>query len=191
MIILISKKPLQQKLTVYLKNASEASLSPAEKIVVDSRHLVSVLYFPLLLKENAIGAFIVGTTGKIRQFTENEIDLCNILSFQVSLAVANAQLYKKAQQAIVDLTHAYDATLEGWSRVLDMRDHVTDEHTHRVADLTVALASKMGIPESDLEIFGAVRYFMILEKWESLMLFCKNRMCLPKPSGRSCKRILS
>lgn len=31
-----------------------------------------------------------------------------------------------------------------------MRDHDTDEHTHRVVNLTVALASKMGIPKSEL-----------------------------------------
>jgi len=140
----ITKKP------VYLKDARRVVLSPAEKNVVDARQLVSILYFPLVLKEKAIGAFIVGTTGKIRQFSEEEIDLCNILSYQVSLSVANAQLYSEAQQAIVDLTEAYDETLEGWSRVLDMRDHVTDQHTHRVADLTVLLASKMGIPESEL-----------------------------------------
>lgn len=144
------KETVTTKAPVYLNDARKASLSPAEKIVVEARNLVSILFFPLLLKEKAIGAFIVGTTTEIRQFTNKEIDLCNILSFQVSLAVANAQLYKKAQQAIVDLTQSYDATLEGWSRVLDMRDHVTDEHTHRVADLTVALARKMGFPDLEL-----------------------------------------
>lgn len=144
------KEAISTRAPVYLDDARTASLSPAEKVIVDSRHLVSILYFPLLLKEKAIGAFIVGTTRTIHQFTEKEIDLCYILSFQVALAIANAQLYKNAQQAIVDLTQAYDATLEGWSRVLDMRDHVTDEHTHRVADLTVVLASRMGIPEADL-----------------------------------------
>ncbi len=138
------------KAPVYLEDARLAPLSIAEKIVVDSRHLVSVLYFPLLLKEEVIGVFIVGTTSKTRSFTNNEIDLCYILSFQVSLAIANALLYKKAQQSIADLSRAYDTTLEGWSRVLDMRDHVTEEHTLRVVDLTVALASRMGIPDSDL-----------------------------------------
>jgi putative nucleotidyltransferase with HDIG domain len=48
------------------------------------------------------------------------------------------------------LSRAYDATLEGWSRVLDMRDQVTDEHTQRVADLTVELARRMGVPDSEL-----------------------------------------
>jgi HD-GYP domain-containing protein (c-di-GMP phosphodiesterase class II) len=144
------REAITTKQPVFLEDARNATLSLAEKIVVDSRHLVSILYFPLLVKETAIGAFIVGTTRRIREFTDKEIDLCKILSFQVSLAVANAKLYAEAQQAIVDLTQAYDATLEGWSRVLDMRDHVTDEHTHRVADLTAELAKKMDISESEL-----------------------------------------
>ena len=141
---------INKKTAVFLDDARTASLSPAEEIVVASRFLVSILYFPMLLKEEAIGAFIVGTTGKTRRFSENEINLCKILSYQVSFAVSNAQLYKEAQRAVMHLTQAYDATLEGWSRVLDMRDHITDEHTHRVADLTVSLARKMGFPESDL-----------------------------------------
>ena len=144
------QKAVSTQAPVYLKDASVESLSPEEKTVVEARHLISVLYFPLLLKEEAIGAFIVGTTGRVRVFSDSEIALCYILSFQVSLAIANAQLYKRSQQAIIELTQAYDATLEGWSRVLDMRDHVTDQHTHRVADLTVALARKMGIPEDEL-----------------------------------------
>ncbi|CAG0980721.1 Cyclic di-GMP phosphodiesterase response regulator RpfG [Anaerolineales bacterium] len=142
--VVSTKKP------VYLDDARSALLSPAEKMVVDSRHLVSILYFPLMLKEIVTGVFIVGTTEKVRQFTKSEMDLCHILSFQVSLAVANAQLYKKAQQALAELSQAYDSTLKGWSQVLDMRDHVTDEHTNRVAELTVALAARMDISDDEL-----------------------------------------
>jgi putative nucleotidyltransferase with HDIG domain len=138
------------KSPVHLPDARIAALSPAEKIIVESRGLISVLYFPLMLKDNAIGVFILGTSNYVRELTASELDLSHILSFQVSLAIANAQLYRKAQEAITGITQAYDATLEGWSRVLDMRDHGTDEHTHRVADLTVALARKMAIPDSQL-----------------------------------------
>ena len=138
------------KAPVYLEDARSAPLSPAEKTVVEARQLIYILYFPLLLKETATGVFILGSTREVRSFSPGEIDLCHTLSFQVSLAVANAQLYQEAQRALADLSQAYDATLEGWSQVLDMRDHVTDEHTHRVADLCVLLASKMGIPASEL-----------------------------------------
>ena len=144
------QKAVTEMAPVYLQDARTVSLSAAEQSVVEARGLISILYFPLVLKESAIGVFIIGSTRSIRQFSNTEIELSYVLSAQVSLAIANAQLYKKAQEAIVDLTWAYDATLEGWSRVLDMRDHETDEHTHRVADLTVALARRMGIPEAEL-----------------------------------------
>lgn len=149
----INKKP------VYLPDARNVTLTPAEQVAVEERKLISLLYFPMLLKNDVIGVFIVGTSKGVRVFTENELDLCAALASQSALAISNARLYKQAQQAIVDLTHAYDATLEGWSRVLDMRDHVTDEHTQRVADLTIALAKRMGIPKSKL---GEIRRGVLL-----------------------------
>jgi len=145
------KKAITTKAPVYIPEVSRESLSSAEKVVVDSRNLISILYFPLLLKDAAIGAFIVGTTGNVRRFTKDEIGLCHALSCQSALAISNAQLYEQAQQALVDLTQAYDATLEGWSFALDMRDHDTDQHTHRVTELTITLAKRMGIPELKLE----------------------------------------
>jgi HD-GYP domain-containing protein (c-di-GMP phosphodiesterase class II) len=149
----ITKKP------VYLPDARIVTLTPSEQVAVEERKLISLLYFPMLLKNDVIGVFIVGTSEGVRVFTENELDLCAALASQSALAISNARLYRQAQQAIVDLTHAYDATLEGWSRVLDMRDHVTDEHTQRVADLTIALAKRMGIPKSKL---GEIRRGVLL-----------------------------
>jgi PAS domain S-box-containing protein len=49
-----------------------------------------------------------------------------------------------------DLTQAYDATLEGWSRALELRDNETEGHAHRVAELTVRLGRAVGIPNADL-----------------------------------------
>ena len=144
------KRTVETKAPVYLGDARHETLLPSEKVIVDSRGLISVLYFPLLLKDSVIGVFIVGTTDKPREFIPSEIDLAYVLSFEVSLAVANAQLYEKAQQSIVDISQAYDATLEGWSRMLDLRDQVTEEHTHRVTELTVALAKRLGFPDAEL-----------------------------------------
>ena len=141
---------ITRKAPVYLEDAGKATLTEAEKIVVEARQLVSILFFPLLLKEDAIGVFIVGTTDKVRQFTSNETDLCYTLSFQVSLAISNAQLHRNARQAFDELRRSYDAALEGWSRLLEMRDHGTDAHTHRVVDLTLLLAERMGISGSEL-----------------------------------------
>ena len=145
------KKSIETKAPVYIEDTSKVSLSAEEQIVVDTRHLISILYFPLFLKSEAIGVFIVGTKKRIHKFTEQDIDLCYILSTQSSLAITNARLYQTSQEATEDIMRAYDSTLEGWSRVLDMRDRITDEHTKRTAELTVALARRMGFPESEIE----------------------------------------
>ena len=144
------EKAVQTRGPVYLHDAGIESLSAAERVVVEARRLVSILYFPLLLKETVVGVFIIGTTDRPRLFHSHEMELAYVLSFEVSLAIANAQLYEKARQAVTDISQAYNATLEGWSRMLDMRDHVTEEHTHRVTELTVARAQRMRFPDSEL-----------------------------------------
>ena len=61
---------------------------------------------------------------------------------------------KAAQQQIENLNQelllAYDETLTGWSRALNLRDANTDVHSRRVVDLTVEIARAVGIPENDL-----------------------------------------
>jgi putative nucleotidyltransferase with HDIG domain len=45
---------------------------------------------------------------------------------------------------------AYDATIKGWSRAMDLRDKVTEDHTQRIVDLTIILAENLGIRGNDL-----------------------------------------
>jgi putative nucleotidyltransferase with HDIG domain len=45
---------------------------------------------------------------------------------------------------------AYDLTLEGWARALEMRDKETEGHSRRVTDLTLRIGRNMGFTEEDL-----------------------------------------
>jgi len=48
---------------------------------------------------------------------------------------------------------AYDETIEGWSRAMDLRDEETEGHSRRVTELTLRLANIMMIkPEELLQI---------------------------------------
>ena len=49
-----------------------------------------------------------------------------------------------------ELTEAYDATIEGWSRALDCRDHETEGHSRRVTELTLRLARAVGMDEEEM-----------------------------------------
>ncbi len=51
---------------------------------------------------------------------------------------------------ITELTQAYDMTLEGWSRAMDLRDNETEGHTQRVTTMAIELASAMGVSEVDI-----------------------------------------
>lgn len=49
------------------------------------------------------------------------------------------------QEAHSQLLKAYEATIEGWSHAMDLRDRETEGHSHRVAELTLELARLSGI----------------------------------------------
>jgi len=48
------------------------------------------------------------------------------------------------------LNQAYEATIEGWARALDLRDHETEGHSRRVTEMTLRLAREIGISEEEL-----------------------------------------
>jgi len=54
------------------------------------------------------------------------------------------------QRAHQDLAEAYEETIEGWSRVLDLRDKETEGHTQRVTEIAVRVARAMGVPEDQM-----------------------------------------
>jgi putative two-component system response regulator len=60
-------------------------------------------------------------------------------------------LLDERQQAAEELAQAYDATLTGWSRALDLRDHETEGHSRRVTTMTVRMAMEMGVTGTSLE----------------------------------------
>lgn len=47
-----------------------------------------------------------------------------------------------------ELNEAYEKTLEGWVRALDLRDQETQGHTERVTGLTLELAETLGLEDS-------------------------------------------
>jgi HD-GYP domain-containing protein (c-di-GMP phosphodiesterase class II) len=54
------------------------------------------------------------------------------------------------QRSNAELEKAYNSTLEGWSRAMDLRDKETEGHSRRVAAITVGLGREMGLSEVEL-----------------------------------------
>jgi putative nucleotidyltransferase with HDIG domain len=58
-------------------------------------------------------------------------------------------MFKELQISNLELSIAYDATIEGLSRALDLRDKETEEHTRRVTDIALKLADSLGVQDSE------------------------------------------
>lgn len=78
------------------------------------------------------------------------LEFLETLAGQTAIAIDNAQLFERLQRSNLELGLAYDATIEGWSRAMDLRDKETNGHTQRVTDLTLKLARLMDLHESEL-----------------------------------------
>ena len=78
------------------------------------------------------------------------LEFLEALAGQAAIAIDSTQLFETLQRSNQDLSLAYDATIEGWSRAMDLRDHETEGHTQRVTELTLKLARFMQVNESQL-----------------------------------------
>ncbi len=87
------------------------------------------------------------------------LNFLEALADQASIALDNAALFDDLQRMNIELAAAYDATIQGWSRALDLRDKETEGHTQRVTEQTLRLARAMGIREEELD---DIRYGVLL-----------------------------
>ena len=88
-----------------------------------------------------------------RSFLKPSLEWLNFLDslgWQTAIAVDNALLFEDLQRSNTNLLLAYDKTIEGWSRALDLRDKETEGHTERVTEATIGLAKRTGIPDAQL-----------------------------------------
>ncbi len=74
------------------------------------------------------------------------------LATQVAIALHSASVLEDLSRSNDELRLAYDTTIEGWARALDLRDHETEGHSRRVTDMTLALAEACGVDEDPVQI---------------------------------------
>ncbi|MGW8271776.1 MAG: HD-GYP domain-containing protein [Thermodesulfovibrionales bacterium] len=107
------------------------------------------LAVPLVAKAQARGVLELFHRRALETDSEWTIFL-NALALQAGIAIDNTTLFDDLQRSNVELLLAYDSTLEGWSRALELRDKETEGHTRRVVDKTMQIAREMGLNERDL-----------------------------------------
>jgi HD-GYP domain-containing protein (c-di-GMP phosphodiesterase class II) len=117
--------------------------------LLENEGFVTYAGAPLVVKGKVRGVLEVFHRTPL-QVNQDWLDYMEMLAGQIAIAVDNATLFRDLQRSNSELMLAYEATLEGWSAALDLRDRETEGHTQRVTLMTIDLAEAMGINEWEL-----------------------------------------
>jgi putative nucleotidyltransferase with HDIG domain len=142
------QKALEQHLVQALDEGTTGE-KPGYAEIMQKEGFESFYSVPLIAKGQLKGVLDVFHRAPLNP-AQDWFNFLETLAGQAAIAIDNTTLLEDLNNTNIDLTQAYDTTLEGWSRALDMRDHETEGHTRRVAEITVKIARELGIPEHEL-----------------------------------------
>ncbi|MDQ2691028.1 MAG: PAS domain S-box protein [Chloroflexota bacterium] len=134
---------------IKIDNLEEATQDPLFAALFAKEHFAFYCGVPLIAKGKTKGVLEVFHRAS-RQPERDWLDFLSLLAGQAAIAIDNATLFENLQQTNEELVRAYDTTIEGWSRALDLRDRETEGHTRRVTEMTLTLADSFGFGQQDL-----------------------------------------
>lgn len=138
-----------ERRTIHIPFLPEAERDPVQTQLLADEGFVTYYAVPLIAKGQIQGVLevchrsSVDPDGEWLQFLET-------LAGQAAIATDNVALLDQLQRSHLELILAYDATIEGWARALDLRDRETEGHSRRVTEMTLRLARALGMKEEEL-----------------------------------------
>ena len=104
---------------------------------------------PMTVKGQVKGVIEVYNRSRL-ETDSSWMEFYETLAGQAAIAIENNEMFDRLERTLADLTAAYDSTLEGWVRALDLRDKETIGHTQRVAMMVVRFALELGVSGDNL-----------------------------------------
>ncbi len=140
---------VMERRLIYIENIKAQPLTRSFAQLLTENEFVCYLGIPLITKGKVNGVLELFHRSPLQPYPE-WINFLETLAGQAAIAIDNATLFENLQRSNFELQLAYDATIEGWSRALDLRDKETEGHTQRVTETTLLMARAMSIPEEQL-----------------------------------------
>ena len=138
-----------QRRTVQVRNLNDESEKFMRRELLADEGFISYFGVPLIGKGQVKGVLEIFHRSELNS-NQEWLSFLETLSGQTAIAIDNAILFQDLQRSNFDLAMAYDATIEGWSHALDLRDKDTEGHTLRVTEMALKLARALGVEEDQL-----------------------------------------
>lgn len=145
----LASQVIKERRMVHNKGEIRKHVSSVMAKIWDREEIKSYWGVPLIAKGEVRGVLEVVMRHDFDP-SPDWLSYLETLAGQAAIAIDSIGMMEELQQSNIDLRVAYDATIEGWSKALDLRDNETENHTLRVVDMSIRLAEKMGIKNEDL-----------------------------------------
>ena len=140
---------INQRRTIHIQDMLSAGKQLSRTPMLASEAFTDYIGVPLIAKGQIKGVLEIYQRAPLN-INDDWSNFLEVLGGQAAIAIDNSQLVQGLQRSNMEIIVAYDATIEGWSRAMDLRDKETEGHTQRVTNMTVKLARAMGIRETDI-----------------------------------------
>lgn len=138
-----------QREIMYIDDLKRVDKEPGRATLMTDERFVSYYGVPLVAKGKVKGVLELFNRSPLAQDTD-WMQFLEALAGQTAIAIDSSSTFQELQRSNLELALAYDATIEGWSRALDLRDHETEGHTLRVTEMALKLARAMGMGDDAL-----------------------------------------
>jgi response regulator RpfG family c-di-GMP phosphodiesterase len=142
----LAKKVLLDRRMVHLQKVTSDMLSAEFQKIWMDEGFTTYIGIPLIAKGEVVGVLEIYHR-KPSDPDPEWLDYFETLAGQAAIAIDKGTIFEGLQRSNMELSLAYDATIKGWSRALDMRDQETEGHTQRVTEMTIRLAEAIGIKD--------------------------------------------
>jgi PAS domain S-box-containing protein len=142
-------RAIREQRTIHISDLMAQQDNPRLRKALQREAFVTYFGVPLIAKGEIKGVLEVFHRTAMEP-DEDWLGFLHTLAGQAAIAIDNATLFDSLLRSNYELGRAYDATIEGWSAALDLRDKETEGHTQRVSEMTVQLAKRMGFAKREL-----------------------------------------
>jgi len=137
-----------------LVHPHKSQFPPWTKTRVDgSRWIEFYAAAPMISNSKLIGILEVFAKQPV-DTDEGWLEHFKSLALQATITIENDEMVQGIQRANHELLQAYEGTLIGWARALELRDKETRGHSERMMDLTMRLGRRLGMDSKALEVIA-------------------------------------
>jgi len=129
----------------FVSNAARTDPRLSDPPLADAVYAYASL--PVRTEQETVGALVVT---KSTEFIRRELTVLEAVGELAAIALQRQHLHEQVVRKAIDLETAYESTIAGWARALDMRDRITKGHTQRVTELALRLAEVLDVPAERL-----------------------------------------